>query len=105
MIIIKNVKIKNILNVRKWIKKVAVNGTTKILIFSVKNLTLKFKNEIVGEIPIEVLASKAPMYDRKWVKKKLNHKKIDIKKGVIAPFFCDVFTVLITEALRQRCHR
>ena len=60
----------------KWDLDFVVIGKTN----STKNLTLKFKNEIVGEIPIEILASKAPMYDRKWVKKKLNHKKIDIKK-------------------------
>ena len=60
----------------KWDLDFVVIGKTN----NTKNLTLKFKNEIVGEIPIEVLASKAPMYDRKWVKKKLNHKKIDIKK-------------------------
>ena len=43
------------------------------------NLTLKFKNEIVGEIPIDALASKAPLYDRKWIKTKLPTKKINIK--------------------------
>ena len=31
----------------------------------------KFNNEIVGKIPIDALASKAPIYERKWVKKKL----------------------------------
>ena len=41
------------------------------------NLTLKFNNNIVGEIPIEALASKAPIYDRKWIKKK--PKKIKLK--------------------------
>ena len=60
----------------KWDLDFVIIGKTN----NTKNLTLKFKNEIVGEIPIEILASKAPMYDRKWVKKKLNHKKIDIKK-------------------------
>ena len=34
-------------------------------------LTLKFNNKIVGEIPIDALASKAPIYDRKWIKKRL----------------------------------
>ena len=33
------------------------------------NLTLKFKNKIEGEIPIEALVSKAPIYERKWVRK------------------------------------
>ena len=42
-------------------------------------LTLKFKNKIVGEIPIEALASKAPIYDRKWIKKKPQKNKIDLK--------------------------
>jgi Phosphoribosylformylglycinamidine (FGAM) synthase, synthetase domain len=44
-----------------------------------KKLTLKYNNETVGEIPIEALASKAPVYDRKWTKIKLPEKKIDIK--------------------------
>ena len=43
------------------------------------NLTLKFNNEIVGEIPIDALASKAPVYDRKWIKKELPSEKINIK--------------------------
>ena len=34
-----------------------------------KNLTLKFKDKIEGVIPIEALASNAPIYDRKWIKK------------------------------------
>tara|TARA_A100001015_G_scaffold9536_1_gene11633 strand:- start:5613 stop:7034 length:1422 start_codon:yes stop_codon:yes gene_type:complete len=44
------------------------------------NLTLKYKNKIEGEIPIEALASKAPMYERKWIRKKTQNKKIDLKK-------------------------
>ena len=43
-------------------------------------LTLKFNNLIEGEIPIDALASKAPIYDRKWIKKELSNEKIDIKK-------------------------
>ena len=43
------------------------------------NLTLKYKNELVGEIPIEALSSKAPLYDRKWSKTKLPEKKVSIK--------------------------
>ena len=54
---------------------VVIGKTTKS-----KNLTLKFKNKIEGEIPIEALASKAPMYDRKWIKKKIPKKKVNIKK-------------------------
>ncbi len=42
-------------------------------------LTLKFNNKIEGEIPIEALASKAPIYDRKWVKKKITKKNINLK--------------------------
>ena len=44
------------------------------------NLTLKFNNEIKGEIPIDALASKAPVYNRKWVKKKFKKSKFDLKK-------------------------
>ena len=43
------------------------------------NLTLKYNNEIVGEIPIDALASKAPLYDRKWTKTKLPEKRINTK--------------------------
>ena len=42
-------------------------------------LTLKFNNKIVGEIPIEALASNAPIYDRKWIKKIPQITKIDLK--------------------------
>ena len=44
-----------------------------------KNLTLKFNNKIEGELPIEILASQAPIYDRKWIKKEFVQKKIDLK--------------------------
>ena len=51
-----------------------------IVIFTnTNNLSLKLKNETVGEIPINALASKAPLYDRKWTKTKLKEKKINIK--------------------------
>ena len=33
-----------------------------------------------GEIPIDALSSKAPVYDRKWVKKKPTKEKFEIKK-------------------------
>ena len=39
----------------------------------------KFNGEIKGEIPIEALASKAPIYDRKWVRKKISKNKIELK--------------------------
>ena len=44
-----------------------------------KNLSLKYKNKTVATIPIEALSSKAPLYDRKWTKKKLDKKKINLK--------------------------
>ena len=34
----------------------------------------------MGEIPLDALATKAPMYDRKWTKKKISKKKINLKK-------------------------
>ena len=61
---------------KKWDLDFVVIGKTT----DTKNLVLKFNNEIKGEIPIEALSSKAPVYDRKWVRKKLPKKKIDIKK-------------------------
>ena len=33
------------------------------------NLTLKYNDKIEGEIPIDALSSKAPIYNRKWIKK------------------------------------
>ena len=44
------------------------------------NLSLKFNNKIVGEIPIEALATKAPLYDRKWSRKSSKKKKINLKE-------------------------
>ncbi len=59
----------------KWDLDFVVIGKTT----NTNNLTLKFNNEIVGEIPIDALASKAPVYDRKWIKKELPSEKINIK--------------------------
>ena len=59
----------------KWDLDFVIIGKTT----SIKNLTLKFNNEIMGQIPIDALASKAPLYDRKWTKKKLPSKKINLK--------------------------
>ena len=60
----------------KWdLDFVVIGKTTKD-----NNLTLKFNNEIVGKIPIDALASKAPIYERKWVKKKLSNQKFNLKK-------------------------
>ena len=60
----------------KWDLDFVVIGKTT----NTKNLVLKFKNKIEGEIPIVALASKAPIYNRKWVKKKVNINKPDLKK-------------------------
>jgi phosphoribosylformylglycinamidine synthase len=59
----------------KWDLDFVVIGKTT----NTNNLSLKLKNETVGEIPINALASKAPLYDRKWTKTKLPEKKINIK--------------------------
>ena len=59
----------------KWDLDFVIIGKTT----DTKKLTLKYNNQTVGEIPIEALASKAPIYDRKWTKIKLPEKKIDIK--------------------------
>ena len=60
---------------KKWDLDFAVIGKTT----NTNNLTLKYNDEIKGEIPIEALASKAPEYDRKWIKKKLSKNKINFK--------------------------
>ncbi len=60
----------------KWDLDFVIIGKTT----DTNKLTLKFKNKIEGEIPLEALASKAPIYDRKWSKKKISKKKIDLKK-------------------------
>jgi phosphoribosylformylglycinamidine synthase subunit PurL len=59
----------------KWDLDFVVIGKTT----NTNNLTLKFNGKIEGEIPIEALASKAPIYDRKWVRKKINKNKIELK--------------------------
>ena len=59
----------------KWDLDFVVIGKTT----DTRNLTLKFNNEIVGEIPIDALSTKAPLYDRKWVKTKLPEKTINLK--------------------------
>ena len=59
----------------KWDLDFVVIGKTT----NTKNLTMKFNNKIVGEIPIDALASKAPVYDRKWIKKKPNKNHINLK--------------------------
>ena len=59
----------------KWDLDFVVIGKTT----NSNNLTLKFNNKIEGEIPIDALASKAPLYDRKWTRKKPKKNNFDIK--------------------------
>ncbi len=61
---------------KKWDLDFVVIGKTT----DDKNLTLKYNNKIEGQIPIEALASKAPIYNREWTKKKLPKNKIELKK-------------------------
>ena len=60
---------------KKWDLDFIVIGKTT----ENKDLALKFKKEIVAKIPIDALSSKAPLYDRKWVKKKIKKSKINFK--------------------------
>ncbi len=60
---------------QKWDLDFVIIGKTT----NTNKLILKYKNKIECEIPISALSSKAPIYDRKWVKKKLPSKKINIK--------------------------
>ena len=59
----------------KWDLDFVVIGKTT----DTNNLTLKFDDKIEGEIPIEALASKAPIYNRKWVRKKISKNKFELK--------------------------
>ncbi len=61
---------------KKWDLDFVVIGKTT----NNKKLILKFKDKIEGEIPIDALSSKSPLYDRKWTKKDLPKKKVEIKK-------------------------
>ncbi len=69
----KEEKAKNIF--KKWDLDFVVIGKTT----NSNNLSLKFKNEVVATIPISALSSKAPLYERKWIKKKIIKKKLNIK--------------------------
>ena len=51
----------------KWNLDFAVIGKTT----NTKKIELIFENEKVAEIPIDLLAESAPIYDRKWKKTKL----------------------------------
>ena len=59
----------------KWDLDFVIIGKTT----NTNNLTLKFNGIVEGNIPIEALASKAPIYDRKWVRKKISKNKIELK--------------------------
>ena len=59
----------------KWDLDFVVIGKTT----DTNNLTLKYNEKLIGEIPIDFLSSQAPQYERKWVKKKLPEKKINLK--------------------------
>ncbi len=59
----------------KWDLDFVIIGKTT----NTNNLTLKFNKKIEGEIPISALASKAPLYNREWIKKKPNREKINFK--------------------------
>ena len=60
----------------KWDLDFVIIGKTT----DTNKLTLKFKNKIEGEIPLEALAAKAPIYNRKWSKKGMSKKKLNLKK-------------------------
>ncbi len=75
----------------KWDLDFVVIGKTT----EARDLSLKFKNQSVASIPIEALSSKAPVYDRKWSKKKLSKKKIslkDLKKVKFENAFLKIFS-------------
>ena len=59
----------------KWDLDFVIIGKTT----NTNNLTLKFNDKVVGEIPIEALASKAPVYDRKVFKKISKKEEINLK--------------------------
>ena len=61
---------------KKWDLDFVVIGKTT----NTNKLTLKYNNVIEGEIPIDALASKAPVYNRKWIKKELPNKKVNLKE-------------------------
>ena len=82
----------------KWNLDFAIIGKTT----SSKKIELTFENKKVAEIPINILAENAPIYDRKWKKTKLPRKfKFDknefkklkivdiLKKILSSPNACD----------------
>ena len=60
----------------KWDLDFVVIGKTT----DTKKLIMKYNNKIEGEIPLDALSSKAPIYDRKWTRKKISKNKLDLKK-------------------------
>ncbi len=58
----------------KWDLDFVVIGKTT----NTKKLVLKYNNHIEGEIPISALSTSAPLYNRKWDKKKLPKDKVDL---------------------------
>ncbi len=59
----------------KWDLDFVVIGKTT----DTNKLILNFNNKKVADIPITALADKAPLYDRKWTKTKIQKKKLKIK--------------------------
>ncbi len=59
----------------KWDLDFVVIGKTT----STKKLVLKYNNKVEAEIPLNALSTKAPVYERKWTKKKLPKEKADLK--------------------------
>ncbi len=75
----------------KWDLDFVVIGKTT----NSKKIILKYKKEIVADLPIDALSSKAPQYDRKWNKIKLSEKKIDYK-NLKKIKFEDAFTKIMS---------
>ena len=77
LIILENGKEENAKRIfKKWDLDFVIIGKTT----NTNKLILKYKNKIEGEIPLDALAAKAPVYDRKWVQKKLPKDKLNLKK-------------------------
>ena len=60
----------------KWDLDFVIIGKTT----DTKKLVLKYNNKVEGEIPLDALSSKAPIYNRKWSKKALPKNEINLKK-------------------------
>ena len=76
LIILENNKEKKAKEIfKKWDLDFVIIGKTT----STNKLVLKYNEKTHAEIPIDALASKAPLYDRKWTTKKYIKKKINFK--------------------------